>query len=323
VSVLQSPAEARDGVAAFLQRVESRLTQAVGYAPGPAADAAAGTLAAGGKRLRPSLIHLSALGRRGDSDGVASAAAAVELVHMATLVHDDMIDAAPLRRGRPTVWAAHGAPLARACGDYLFARAFGELAALGDPWAIRALAGASLDLAHGEVMQAAQSRRPETPVECYLERCRLKTASLFACACALGARLSGMAPDEVEALRRYGEALGTAFQLADDLLDCTGDPASTGKALGTDLLDGTVTMPLLVAARRDAEVADAIRDRERARADVLGLLARVEASGAIDETRAAAEAEADRAVAALNGVGSRRATSHLRAIVHQAVNRDR
>ena len=250
------------------------------------------------------------------------AATAIELVHMATLVHDDLIDRAPLRRGRATVWAGHGATIARACGDYLFARAFGELARTREPAAVRLLAAASLDLARGEALQDAQARRPETPVAEYLERCRLKTGRLFACACGLGGRLGGLAEADCATLERFGDALGIAFQLADDVLDCAGDPATTGKALGTDLLDGTVTLPLLLAAQRDDAVAAAIRSREVAARDVLGTLARVAATGAVDEARAAAEAEGARASAELALLAAAGDTGPLRAIVQRAIHRD-
>src|SRR5262249_12853780 len=147
------------------------------------------TLRAGGKRLRPLLVYLCAALDTTPSDALVRAAASVELVHMATLVHDDVLDAAPLRRGRRTVWAMHGPRVASATGDYLYARAFAELAATGDPLAVRLLADAALDLARGEALQVEQTRRPETAVDDYLERCRLKTGRLFVAACALGARL--------------------------------------------------------------------------------------------------------------------------------------
>src|SRR5262249_53556616 len=141
---------------AFLARVEVDLAASVAHAPGATARAGAETLEAGGKRLRPLLAFHAAprAARRGD--GVAAAAVAVELVHMATLVHDDVLDAAPLRRGHPTVWATHGPALARATGDYLFARAFAVLTSTGDPAAVALLASAALDMARGETMQARQ-----------------------------------------------------------------------------------------------------------------------------------------------------------------------
>src|SRR6185437_1160962 len=146
------------GLSAYVEAVESALEEAVGWA-GESAVAGAGgeTLRSGGKRLRPMLVYLSApIGGRG-GEGLVAAGCAVELVHMATLVHDDQLDAAPLRRGHPTVWAAHGAAAARATGDYLFARAFAELCATGDMQAVTTLSEACLALARGEILQRAQA----------------------------------------------------------------------------------------------------------------------------------------------------------------------
>ena len=241
---------------------------------------------------------------------------------MATLVHDDVLDAAPLRRGQPTVWARHGEALARATGDYLFARAFAGLTRAGSPDAVAVLALAALDLARGEALQSEQARRPETTVDAYLERCRLKTGRLFGAACALGGRFGGLDRNGIEAMERFGQQLGLAFQLADDVLDCEGDPETTGKALGVDLLDGTVTLPLLLAAQRDEQVAAALLDRERAQADVVGILARVAATGAIAETRRAVLEHADAARATLAAMPDRSDRRALEAIVRAATTRD-
>jgi geranylgeranyl pyrophosphate synthase len=304
-----------------LRRVEDRLGVAVAAARGVAADAGAQTLAAGGKRLRPVLALLSAPAERRDDDDVAAAAAAVELVHMASLVHDDVLDAAPLRRGARTVWATRGSGIATAAGDYLYARAFAELASTGDPIAVRILASACVDLARGESMQVAQTRRTDTSIEASVERCRLKTGRLFAAACALGARLGGLDDADVAAVERFGADLGLAFQLADDALDCDGDPTRTGKVLGTDLLDGTMTVPLILAARRDHEVAGAIERGIRA-PDVLPILARVADTGAVTETRARAVEFgefAERELAACSGGVD---VSALRQVLDRAVARD-
>ena len=170
------------GVDEYMARVEERLAATVGAHGGLVAEVGAGALAAGGKRLRPLLAFLCAPPEKPP----VAAGVAVELVHMATLVHDDLIDGAAVRRGRAAAWAAHGPGAARAAGDYLFARAFAELAAEGDPAAVRALADASLALARGEAMQRRQRHDPDTTVDAYLERCALKTGKLFEAACSLG-----------------------------------------------------------------------------------------------------------------------------------------
>jgi geranylgeranyl pyrophosphate synthase len=235
------------------------------------------TLAAGGKRLRPLLVLLCA-GEAGDTRTVR-AAAAIELVHMATLVHDDVLDAAPLRRGQPTVAASSGRERAGATGDLLFSRAFALLAEPGDLRSIELLAEASVALAKGELAQRRDAYDTSTSEERYLERCRLKTAKLFECACLLGR-------DE-EALRAFGAEVGLAFQLLDDVLDVSGPPERTGKARGTDLLDGTVTLPLIAAA----EVDPAIRSTDLRRLDAPAaeaLCDRIGATGALDRVRSRA-----------------------------------
>jgi geranylgeranyl pyrophosphate synthase len=231
----------------LLESTEERLAE-VAKAHGPElARHATGTLLAGGKRLRPMLVFLCA----NEGDGrLVSAAAAVELLHMATLVHDDVLDRAALRRGRPTVFAQGGRPAATATGDLLFSRAFAELASTANADAVRALSTASSALARGELMQRADAWRADVAPERYLERCRLKTASLFEASCRLGA-LFGDRPELAGPLGRFGEQIGLAFQMLDDVLDVSGPPERTGKPRGTDLLDGTVTLPLILALGSD------------------------------------------------------------------------
>jgi geranylgeranyl pyrophosphate synthase len=235
------------------------------------------TLAAGGKRLRPLLVLLCA----GEGGGAAEvrSAAAIELIHMATLVHDDVLDAAPLRRGSPTVFAASGRGLATATGDLLFSRAFGLLSEFGAARSIELLSSSSVALARGELAQRRDAYDTSISEERYLERCRLKTATLFECACRLGR-------DE-EALGAFGARIGLAFQLLDDVLDVSGPPERTGKARGADLLDGTVTLPLIRAAEGDPGILSAdLRALDSAAAEQL--CDRIAATGALDRVRASA-----------------------------------
>ena len=188
-----------------------------------------------------------------------AAGVAVELIHMATLVHDDLIDGAHFRRGKAAAWSVYGADAARATGDYLFARAFAELSATGDADAVKVLADATLRLARGEALQRTQTHDPSTTVDAYFERCALKMGALFEAACRLGGG-SG----------EYGVALGVAFQIADDVLDCAGVTIETGKIAGTDLRHGTPTLPLLLAAAEDDVVRAALQAaRSRARSCAL------------------------------------------------------
>ena len=272
------------GLDEYLDGLEERLAAAVDVYPGLVATVGAEALTAGGKRLRPLLVFLTSEG-----EAPIAAGAAVELVHTATLVHDDLIDRAEYRRGRAAAWATHGPEAARAAGDYLFARAFAELTATGDRQAVRILAAATLALARGEALQRVQAHDPETTVESYLERCALKTAKLFEAACLLG---SGGDRN----LGAFGLALGIAFQIADDILDCSGETTETGKIAGTDLREGTPTLPLILAARVDGAVRRAL-----AGGPLNGALIRVAETGALDEARVIALDYARQARACLDG----------------------
>jgi geranylgeranyl pyrophosphate synthase len=259
---------------ARLGEVEELLReQSRGHGELLAGDAGA-TLAAGGKRLRPLLVLLCA-GENGGASAV-HAGAAIELVHMATLVHDDVLDQAPLRRGQPTVAATSGRERAVAVGDLLFSRAFALLAEHADTRAVALLAEASVALARGELAQREDAFDAAISEQRYLERCRLKTAKLFECACLMGR--------DAEALGAFGAEIGLAFQLLDDVLDVSGPPQRTGKARGTDLLDGTVTLPLIAAA----EVDPSIRSVDLRRLDpttAAQLCDRIAATGALDRVR--------------------------------------
>jgi geranylgeranyl pyrophosphate synthase len=210
---------------------------------------------------------------------------AVELVHSATLVHDDVLDGSPLRRGRPTVMAAGGRLAATATGDLLFSRAFAELVRSRSAAAVRVLSRASSELAAGELMQRADAWRAVAP-ERYLERCRLKTAVLFRAACELGAiEGEGGEGDRVAGLATFGDRIGLAFQLLDDVLDVAGPPERTGKPRGADLLDGTVTLPLILARERDPELA-AVDLRSIATSEqAADICARIADTGALELVR--------------------------------------
>jgi geranylgeranyl pyrophosphate synthase len=273
------------GLDSYLDELEERLATAVDAHQGLVSVVGGEALAAGGKRLRPLLVFLAAPAGKAP----LAAGAAVELVHTATLVHDDLIDGARYRRGHVSAWARHGPAAARAAGDYLFARAFAELTATGDLGAVRVLADATLALARGEALQRAQTHDPETTVESYLERCALKTAKLFEAACLLGSR------GDVR-LGAFGLALGIAFQIADDILDCSGETIETGKIAGTDLREGTPTLPLILAAREDEAVRHAL-----AGGPLDGALIRVAETGALEVARGMARDYARRARTCLDG----------------------
>ena len=282
-------------LAGLLEQAEERLRQ-VAQAHGPELGRhAAGTLAAGGKRLRPLLVFLC-----GGGPGALPGAVAVELLHMATLVHDDVLDRATLRRGRPTVFADGGRAAATATGDLLFSRAFAELSATGSQEAVRALSTASSELARGELLQRADAWSDEVAPERYLERCRLKTASLFDAACRLGALL-GEQQELAAPLGRFGARIGLAFQIFDDVLDVSGPPERTGKPRGADLLDGTVTLPLILARRRSPELAELdLRSVVSGPPQAAALCDRIAVTGALGQAREQALGHVAEAKAALD-----------------------
>ena len=270
----------------LMNRVEHRMAElAAGYGP-VLARHAGDTISAGGKRLRPMLVCLAAGAPPPETDGLVRAAVAVELVHGATLVHDDVLDGSALRRGRPTVVATGGRAAATATGDLLFSRAFAELAGGESAESVRVLARASRELALGELTQREDAYRAEVTVARYLARCRLKTAVLFRAACELGALEAGGDPD---ALGAFGERIGLAFQILDDVLDVSGPPERTGKPRGADLLDGTVTLPLILARDRDPSLAGLDLRGVRTAEDAAGVCDRITATGALAESRARAQ----------------------------------
>jgi geranylgeranyl pyrophosphate synthase len=275
---------------ARMAAVEDRLAElAVGHGPQLGGEAEA-TLAAGGKRLRPLLVLMAAGSSAGER--AVRAAVAIELVHMATLVHDDVLDGAPVRRGRPTVVARAGRDRALGVGDLLFSRAFAELAADGGEREVAELSSASVALASGELAQRRDAYDTTISEQRYMHRCSLKTARLFESACRVG-RLASGAPG-TEALARFGQEIGLGFQLLDDVLDVSGPSERTGKARGTDLLDGTVTLPLILARRRDPGVK-AVELRRLDPAGAEALCDRIAATGALAQVRARARKGIERA----------------------------
>ncbi len=295
-----------EGISPLMDRIEGRMAELVlGHGP-LLAQYAGDTLAAGGKRLRPLLVCLAGGVPPPQTEALVRAAVAVELVHAATLVHDDVLDGSPLRRGRPTVVAADGRRTATSIGDFLFSRAFAELAAGGSVGAISTLSRATSELATGELMQRADAWNADVPVERYLERCRLKTAVLFRAACELGAQAGGL---DAGALGPFGEQIGVAFQILDDVLDVTGPPERTGKPRGADLLDGTVTLPLLLARELEPALRSvdlrAIQTPEQAAV----VCDRIAATGALGTARERALALVAAARTLLAGLGERQRTA--------------
>ena len=258
-------------------------------------------IAAGGKRLRPALLLMvcGALGYRGTHH--FSLAAVVELIHTATLLHDDVVDASTLRRGRPTANQTFGNPASVLVGDFLHTRSFQMMVEAGSMRIMEILSEATNVIAEGEVLQLMNMHDASLDEVGYLRVIRSKTAKLFEASARLGAVLSDSPPAIEESCATYGQALGTAFQIIDDVLDYDGDATEMGKNLGDDLREGKSTLPLIAAMQRGtANQAQIVRhaiergSTERL-AEIVGI---VRDTGALEVTRAAAHAEARRAIAA-------------------------
>ena len=247
---------ARSGAAADQKLVELELTRQLLADPDPVAVPMRRLVEAGGKRLRPRLVQLTAhIGPRHDPLRAAALAAAVELLHNATLIHDDYVDESTHRRGRPTVAAAEGPERAIAVGDFYFAKATRLIAEIGNNDVTSTIADALEAICAAQIDDVALRGAYPGDHESYLKVVRGKTAALFAASCASGAQLSEAKPDEVEALRRYGDLLGVAFQMADDMVDFS---PSSGKPVGLDIRQRVLSLPLIYAAE-DKEVGPEVR----------------------------------------------------------------
>jgi geranylgeranyl pyrophosphate synthase len=261
-----------------------------------------------------------------ERSGLLTAATAVEVLHTATLIHDDVVDKAESRRGKPTTVARYGRETAVATGDYLFAETFYGLAQVGDPRLVRAFAEAAMGLAAGELEQFRSSRGP-VEVEAYLEHIRMKTAGLFRAACVAGGTLGGLSLRQIDALATYGQALGLAFQMSDDVMDLVGKPGLMGKGVGTDLAEGTVTLPVIFALKEGDEVtAGAIRRvlevpnpaPELLEAGIEAVLA----TDAINKTEVWALGEVEAAIEGLGLLPDGAERAILEAIASEVVGRD-
>ena len=313
------PEEALEAVAG----VESRLVEVAYGAPGELVAPALEALTAGGKRLRPILLVLSARMGEPESGALLTASTAIEVLHTATLIHDDVVDKAGSRRGRPTTVAAYGREAAVATGDYLFAEAFHGLAEIGDPRLVRSFSEAAMGLAAGELEQFRSARGP-VEVEAYLEHIRMKTAGLFKAACVAGGTLGRLSIKQVDALATYGQALGLAFQMSDDVMDLVGKPGLMGKGVGADLAEGTVTLPVIFALKEgDAAVIRRVFQTPGPSPEILeaGIEA-VLATDAIRKTEAWALGEVEAAIEGLSLLPDGAERAILEAIASEVVGRD-
>ena len=235
----------------FLQAVSHRMGEQISAFEPDLARYADYALTAQGKQLRPALVGLSANATGKIQDSHVTVAVIIEMVHLATLVHDDVMDEATIRRGRPTLAANWGNEISILLGDCLFAKALKLAAGFPTTEVCRAVSSATDTVCEGEILQTLGRRNLQSTRAEYLKVLAMKTGELFALACEMGGYLSGAPAREREALRAYGLALGTAYQIYDDCLDVFGTEGAAGKSLGTDLAKGKVTLPLLVLLERN------------------------------------------------------------------------
>lgn len=281
-------------------------------------------IAAGGKRLRPALLLLmcGALGYRGEQR--FNLAAVVEFIHTATLLHDDVVDESTLRRGRATANESFGNPASVLVGDFLYSRAFQMMVDAGDMRVMQTLAEATNVIAEGEVLQLMNMHDAGLSEEGYLLVIRSKTAKLFEASARLAALLAQSTAAVEQSCADYGQALGTAFQVIDDVLDYDGDVLEMGKNLGDDLREGKATLPLIIAMQRgtDSErstIREAIETGGTANMEqIIGI---VQKTGALTATRAAAAAEAQRALNALQNLPQNTYSDALRQLASQLLDR--
>jgi len=259
----------------------------------------------GGKRMRPALVLFAAgaLGYQGTTHH--DLAAVVELIHTATLLHDDVVDESELRRGNQTANALFGNAASVLVGDFLYTRAFQMMVGADSMRVMQVLADATNTIAEGEVLQLLNCHNADVTVDDYLQVIRFKTAKLFEAAARLGGIIAGATPEVEDGLARYGMHMGTAFQIIDDVLDYSADEADTGKHLGDDLAEGKPTLPLIhVMKHGEAEEAALVRRaiEEGGRELFPQVLAAIRRSGALDEAHRCAVEEAQRAVDAISEI---------------------
>lgn len=313
-----------------LDAVEARLDGAIGSEVRTLSTLTAHILRAGGKRLRPAMVALSARAHQSGiaQTRIATIGAAVELIHMASLVHDDVVDNTATRRGKPTANALFDNSVAVISGDYILARAMRLLADDGDARLLRIIADITVTMSEGEVMEITAGGRHDLPMAEYLEILRKKTAVFLEGCCRCGAVLAEADERTENALAQYGCRLGMAFQLADDLLDYIGDPEITGKPRGSDLRDGRATMPFLLAlhdakpAERE-QLLEAFGDPALDDAAVQRICTVITAYGGFDRTRDFAQEQVELADAAIVSLPPSPARDCFHALTSYVVLRDR
>jgi len=286
-----------------MQAVEAHLMAQMDSPIGRIPDVGGHLLGAGGKRLRPLLAVLAGQANEAPLNIAIAVACAAEFIHTATLFHDDVVDNGTVRRGRPAARMVYGNGIAVLVGDFCFARGLGAVASTGSLTAVETLAAAVTEMAEGEVAQLEGAGDPEATADGYFDVIDRKTGSLMAWC----ARVGGVLPGPLDAaMARYGRLLGRAFQITDDVLDCVGSEAASGKSPGRDLQEGKLTLPVLLACEVCPAVRDDIRsamgDSGVSTEDAARIMQATRAAGGVDRARAQALALAHDAAAELQAV---------------------
>ena len=307
-----------------MQRVDEVIRQRLASQVALINQISAYIVSAGGKRIRPRLVLLFAEALGFDGPARYELAATVEFIHTATLLHDDVVDESALRRGRATANAMFGNAASVLVGDFLYSRAFQMMVSVGNMRVLEVLADATNVIAEGEVLQLMNMHDPDLATDDYLRVIRYKTAKLFEASARLGAVIAGASAAVEESCAAFGRALGTAFQLIDDVLDYEGNSKELGKNVGDDLREGKPTLPLLIAMARSGEAErNMIRHaiEHGATTELPQILEIVRRTGALQATHDAAEAEADKARACLHDLPESVARKALLELCVRSVHR--
>ena len=286
-------------IANDLKKVEKELVQVLKVNDPILAQTCVYLLQAGGKKMRPGFVLLSGKFFDYRFEKLLPVAMAIELIHMATLVHDDVVDASPTRRGRPTLAASWGNTVSIATGDYLFAKALELIAKIDDPKISRVLADVSIEMCQGEIQQIRSSYDVTQTHKDYYYRIRRKTALLLGLSCKLGAMTSNADRRQVWLMTTYGQCLGIAFQIVDDILDIIANPKVLGKPVGGDIRQGIITLPMIYALKdsQDSEKLRTLLSKKDKSEDEIQESARIiKDSGGIDKSREVVALYIDKAI---------------------------
>jgi len=327
---ISDPASFLQPIEAELHLIEKIICESLTSSVKTVADISEHILDAGGKRLRPSLVALSASACPGDyaMEKMVNIAAAAEIVHMATLIHDDVVDSAELRRGKPTANSHWGNQISVLTGDYMVAKAFSILSMHGNMKIMQVLSEATVAMTEGEIRQIETRGDIHAQMGSYLTVIHGKTAAFISVCCRVGAILNDCDSETEKAISQYGLNLGMAFQITDDVLDLIGEPAVTGKPVGGDIREGKITIPLILALERSnasdrTALETILSSSEVSSTDIAFARKIAEETGALEGARNSASEFLDQAIKELSILPKTEARNSLEELAHYVLNRER